>query len=125
MIPYFGWNSPRRISELHSLERPDLFQVVALDDGPAAQQVGGGAPQAARVLRQHVAQGYVAASLGLVAGGVFFAEVFGLDDDVRYGGVLWLVVGLSLVGSSLFCSILCYFRLVVRSRSVQAHQQRS
>ncbi len=45
-----------------------------------------------------VAQGQVAASLRLVAGGVFLAEVFGLDDDVSHGGVLWLVVGLSLVG---------------------------
>jgi len=45
-----------------------------------------------------VAQGHVAASLGLVADGVFLAQVFGLDDDVRHGGVLWLVVGLSLVG---------------------------
>jgi len=35
-----------------------------------------------------VAQGQVAAPLRLVAGGVFFAEVFGLDDDVRHGGVL-------------------------------------
>ena len=44
-----------------------------------------------------VAQGQVAASLGLVADGVFLAEVFGLDDDVRHGRVLWLVVGESLV----------------------------
>ena len=29
-----------------------------------------------------VAQGHVAAVRGLVAGGVFLAEVFGLDDDI-------------------------------------------
>ena len=37
-----------------------------------------------------VAQGHVAVSLGLVAAGVFLAEVFGLDDDVRHGGRLLL-----------------------------------
>ena len=31
-----------------------------------------------------VAQGHVAASLGLVAGGVFLAQVFGLDNDVSH-----------------------------------------
>ena len=35
----------------------------------------------------NVAQGHVAAPLGLVADGVFLAQVFGLDDDVRHGGV--------------------------------------
>jgi len=37
-----------------------------------------------------VAQGHVAASLRLVAGGVFFAQALGLDDDVRHGGKLRL-----------------------------------
>ena len=45
---------------------------------------GGGAPEGARVLRQHVAQGHVAAVLGLVADGIFLAEVLGLNDDISH-----------------------------------------
>jgi len=70
--------------EAHVLDRPDLFQVVALDDRLAAQQVGRGAPEGARIVHQSIAQGRVAAFLRLVADGVFFAQVFGLDDDVSH-----------------------------------------
>jgi len=42
-----------------------------------------------------VVQGHVAVLLRQVADRVFLAQVFGFDDDVRHGGVLW-----SLVGSS-------------------------
>jgi uncharacterized protein (DUF934 family) len=74
--------------EVHVLERPDLLKRVALDDGPAAQQVGGGALETARVLYRHVAQGQVAAVGDLVADGVFLAQVFGFDHDVSHGGML-------------------------------------
>jgi len=39
-----------------------------------------------RKLCVDVAQGHVAAALGLVADGVFLAQGFSLDDDVRQGG---------------------------------------
>ena len=32
-------------------------------------------------MHQHVAQGYIAAVFGMVADGVFFADVFSFDDD--------------------------------------------
>jgi len=32
-------------------------------------------------MHQHIAQSYIAAVFGLVANGVFFADVFSFDDD--------------------------------------------
>jgi len=95
----------------YNLERPDFFQVVALGNDFAARQ-GRETTKSQRHKENHTepswlgvfvlkvpspcrlarhpqrARSRVAVSLGLVADGLFLAQVFGFDDDVSHGGKL-------------------------------------
>ena len=63
-----------------------IFNIerIALYDGLSLCQVSGLVPEGSGVVHEHVAQGYIAAVCGLMADGVFLAEVFSLDYDVRH-----------------------------------------
>ena len=63
-----------------------LLPLCRLDDGLPGCQVFGLVPEGSGILHQHVAQRSIAAFFRLVADGVFFAGVFGFDDDVGHGG---------------------------------------
>ena len=55
-----------------------------MDDRLTAHQAFCGLPHFAGVVHEHIAQGNVAAVLGLVADHVFLAQVFGFDDNVAH-----------------------------------------
>ena len=77
-----------------SVMRLRIFNIerIALYNGLSRCQVFGLVPECPGIMHQHVAQGYIAAVCGLVADGVFLAEVFSLDDDGGHGIGYWLLV---------------------------------
>ena len=75
---------PWQIAEYIGVETFVLNMPVALEDGLSRCQIFGLVPEGSCVLHQHITERRVSAVFGLVADGVFFAEIFGFDDDVRH-----------------------------------------
>src|SRR5262249_39404417 len=65
-----------------TFQRPEFLHRVAYDQRPAAQYVGGGTREPACAARDHIAQGDVALTFGLVADQILLADALGADDGV-------------------------------------------